>query len=224
MRLHSVVVLAVLLPAFAQQSVTFPDPGQKTQVEADVYGSGTQCVILAHGGRFTKESWKKQAQILADSGFAVLAIRFRGDSINPDGSPNSAGSPADNADDVLAAVTYLYRKGATTVSAVGASLGGDAVGEANAKLTPGRLSRIVILGSSGGSTPEKLTGRKLFIVARDDKSASGLRLPEIKLHYERAPEPKKLMILDGSAHAQFLFDTDQGPSVMNQIVRFLRKP
>jgi dienelactone hydrolase len=210
--------------AFGQRLVTFPLPGQPVEIQADLYGSGTRGVVLAHGGRFHKESWKKQAQALADAGFLVLAVRFRGDAFNPDGSPDSSGSTADNAADVLAAVSYLHRSGAKTVSAVGASLGGDAVGEADAQSKPGNIARIVLLGSSGGDHPEKLSGRKLFIVARDDRSGSGLRLPEISSNYERAPQPKKLVILKGSAHAQYLFDTDQGPRLLSDILRFLSEP
>jgi dienelactone hydrolase len=227
MRLPILAALSIsLLPmaGFGQQSVTFAVPGRASRVNADLYGSGSKYVILAHGGRFAKESWKRQAESLAGAGFAALAVRYRGDTVHPDGSPNAAGSNSDNAEDVIAAVTYSYAQGATTVFGVGGSLGGDALGEADAKLEPGRISRIVILGSSGGSAPEKLTGRKLFIVARDDRSGSGLRLPEIRKHFERVPEPKKLVVLDGSAHAQFLFDTDQGSTVMDQIFRFFQEP
>ena len=35
-------------------------------VYADVYGTGDRGVVLAHGGRFNKESWTTQAQALAD--------------------------------------------------------------------------------------------------------------------------------------------------------------
>ena len=144
----------------AQQLVRFPIVDKTGEVEADLYGSGTQGVVLAHGGRFHKESWKKQAEVLAQSGFLVLAVRFRGDGFNPDGSPGAFGSTADNAADVLAAVSYLHARGAKTVSAVGASMGGDAVGEADAGSAPGNLDRIVLLASSGGDAPEKLNGRK----------------------------------------------------------------
>jgi dienelactone hydrolase len=209
--------------AFAQRPVTFPLSDRTGQVQADLYGSGTRAVALAHGGRFNKESWKKQAEILADAGFLVLAVRFRGDKINPDGSPSAEGSGPDNTADVLAAVSYLRQNGAKTVSAVGGSLGGDAVGEANAKM-PGAIDRIVLLGSSGGDSPERLNGRKLFIVARNDANGDGLRLPGISKHYERAPQPKRLIVLEGSAHAQFLFATDQGPRLMNDILHFLSEP
>jgi hypothetical protein len=210
--------------AFGQRPVTFPLTDKSAQIQADLYGSGKRGILLAHGGRLNKESWKKQAEILADSGFKVLAIRFRGDSFNPDGSPGSFGSNADNAADVLAGVSYLRQTGATSISAVGASLGGDAVGEASTRVTPGSIDRIVLLASSGGDAPERLAGRKLFIVARGDRNSSGLRLDEITRHYARASQPKKLVVLEGSAHAQFLFDTDQGPRLLNEILSFLTEP
>jgi pimeloyl-ACP methyl ester carboxylesterase len=226
-KLPTLAVLSLTFPAsfaLAQRPVTFPLPGQSAQIQADLYGGGTRGVILAHGGRFNKESWKKQAAVLANSGFLVLALRFRGDGFNPDGSPGAFGSDADNTTDVLAAVSYLHQIGAKTVSAIGGSMGGDAVGDANTKSKPDAIERIVFLGSSGGDASEKLTGRKLFIVARDDSNGEGLRLPGITKHYERAPQPKKLVIVEGSAHAQFLFDTDQGPRVLNEILRFLSEP
>jgi len=219
-----VLVAMAASHAIGQKPVVFPLLSGQGQVQADLYGRGARGVVLAHGGRFNKESWTPQADILAKAGFLVLSVRFRGDGLNPDGSTGSFGSAADNAADVLAAVAYLCGIGAKTVSAVGGSFGGDAVGDADAASKPGTFDRIILLASSGGDSPEKLNGRKLFIVARDDTSGDGLRLPEITKHYERAPQTKKLVILEGSAHAQFLFATDQGPRLMDEILRFLSEP
>src|SRR5690348_16768649 len=47
-------------------------------IYADVYGTGSRGVVLAHGGRFTKESWEPQARSLVNAGFFVLAFDFRG--------------------------------------------------------------------------------------------------------------------------------------------------
>ncbi len=47
-------------------------------VYAHEYGTGDHAVVLAHGGRFTKESWEDQAPVIAGTGFRVLAIDFRG--------------------------------------------------------------------------------------------------------------------------------------------------
>jgi len=48
-------------------------------IHADQYGKGDRGVVLAHGGRFNKESWLQQALLLAQAGFRVLAIDFRGE-------------------------------------------------------------------------------------------------------------------------------------------------
>ena len=60
------VALALTTLAAGQQTVSFPtlDGGQ---IYADIYGSGSRAVILAHGGRFNKESWRDQAQTLASA-------------------------------------------------------------------------------------------------------------------------------------------------------------
>jgi dienelactone hydrolase len=123
--------------------------------------------------------------------------------------------------DVLAGVRYLRGNGAKTVSVVGASLGGWAAADASIRSEPGEIDRLVFLGSSPTKDAEKLKARSLFIVARNDTSGDGPRLPGIRAQYEKAPEPKELIIVDGSAHAQFLFQTDQGEKVMREILHFL---
>jgi pimeloyl-ACP methyl ester carboxylesterase len=227
MRLSFLTIAAALLaiPLSAQRPVSIPvvDPssGKTTQIQADLYGHGPRALLLLHGGRFNKESWRKQAPVFAHAGFLVLAINFSGDHPNPDGSPGSYGSDADNAADVLAAVAYLHQHGATSISAIGGSLGGDAVGNAEAQSATGLFDKMVFLGSEGGDHPEKLRGGKLFIVARDDSNGSGPRLPSITRHYNQAPDPKQLIVIDGSAHAQFLFPTPEGPHLLRLLLDFL---
>jgi dienelactone hydrolase len=209
----------------AQRQVSIPvvdsSSGKIARIQADLYGSGSRAVLLAHGGRFNKDSWRKQAPILARAGFLVLAINYLGDTFNPDGSPSALGSDDDNAIDVEAAARYLHGIGAKSISAIGASLGGDAAGEAEARSQAGIFDKMIFLGSEGGDAPEKLKGRKLFIVAREDSNGSGPRLPGISKCYEQTPEPKQLIVLKGSAHAQFLFDTGEGPQLMREILKFL---
>ena len=122
---------------------------------------------------------------------------------------------------MLAALRYLKAHGAKTVSVVGGSFGGGAAGDASIKFVLGEIDRIVFLGAAPNLSAEKLKSRSLFIVARDDGNDSGLRLPGIRAQYEKAPQPKELIVLDGSAHAQFLFQTDQSTRVMHEILRFL---
>jgi pimeloyl-ACP methyl ester carboxylesterase len=217
------ILLFATAVAVAQQTVSFPtsDGGR---ICADLYGQGTRGVVLAHGGRFNKESWKEQAQELVARGFRVLAIDFRGFGCST-GPGQSDFDHAPFAKDVLAAVRYLKANGAGTVSVIGGSFGGSAAGDASIESAPGEIDRIVLLGGAPNLSAEKLKSRSLFIVARDDTSGSGgPRLPGIRAQYERAPQPKELIVLDGSAHAQFLFQTDESSRVMREIVQFLSKP
>jgi len=207
----------------AQERVSFPtqDGGL---IYADIYGNGDHGVVLAHGGRFNKESWEEQALALAAAGFRALAIDFRGygQSRGP-GQADPLSAPLHF--DVLAAVRYLRQTGAKTVSIIGGSMGGGAAAAALVEANPGEIDRLVLLGSEAGSSPEKLKGRKLFITARDDTTASGTpRLIRIRQQYERAPDPKELVILEGFAHAQFIFQTEQGERLMREILRFLSAP
>ncbi|MBV8903491.1 MAG: alpha/beta fold hydrolase, partial [Acidobacteriia bacterium] len=96
------LALAMAALTSAQQSISLlaEDGGR---VCADLYGQGNRAVVLAHGGRFNKESWQVQASALASEGFRVLAIDFRGFgcSTGP-GQADFDNAPFEN--DVLAAV------------------------------------------------------------------------------------------------------------------------
>jgi pimeloyl-ACP methyl ester carboxylesterase len=203
------------------QEVSFPTPDGGL-IYANLYGTGKRAVVLAHGGRFTKESWEKQAQVLVEAGFRVLAIDFRGRGKSRGGTEaQSAGGGVRL--DVLAAIRYLRRSGVKTVSVIGASFGGSAAAEASIEAEKGEIEGLILLAHSPVAHPEKMKGRKLFILARDDFSGDNKipRLPKIREQYEKAPGPKELVLLEGSAHAQFIFETDQGERLMREILRFL---
>jgi pimeloyl-ACP methyl ester carboxylesterase len=217
-----IAILAVLFSqaAGAQSAVSFPAEDGGT-VYADVYGKGEKGIVLAHGWRFNKESWEKQARILEGAGYRVLAFDFRGygKSRGPgDSDPMSAPLHLD----VLAAVRYLRNTGAKSVSVIGGSMGGAAAGDASIEARPGEIDRLVFLGAAPNSPAEKLKSPALFIVARDDTSGDGPRLPGIRAQFDKAPQPKKLVILEGSAHAQYLFQTDQAERVLREILHFLK--
>ena len=209
------------MPAvFAQEhvSIATQDGGL---IFADLYGgTADRGVVLAHGGRFNKASWAKRARELEEAGFRVLAFDFRGygESRGP-GQSDVFTAPLHL--DVLAAVRYLHRAGAKTVSVIGGSLGGGAAGDASIASLPGEIDRVVYLGAAPNGPAEKLKSGSLFLIARDDANADGPRLPGVRAQFEKAPEPKELIVLDGSAHAQFLFQSDQAQRVMREILRFL---
>jgi pimeloyl-ACP methyl ester carboxylesterase len=192
-------------------------------IYADLYGTSRRGIVLAHGGRFTKESWQPQAQLLVRAGFQVLAFDFRGFG-KSHGPGDSDILTAPMQLDVLAAVRYLRKKGATTVAVMGASLGGRAAADASIASQPGEISRLILLAAEGNGPAEQIKAPLLVIVARDDANNEGLRLPHIRTWFDKAPQPKELVLLSGSAHAQFLFETDQADRVMQEVVRFLSSP
>ncbi len=203
--------VAVIIPA--------PDGGA---IQADVHGSGPRAVLLLHGGRFDRSSWKPQAATLAAAGFRVVAIDFRASVEARAGRDTGCGYDAVClAKDVHAAVDYLRGSGATSVAIVGASLGGGAAAQAAIEARPGRIDRVVLLAHTTIDHPERLRVPALFIVARDDANAGGPRLPGIRAQYEKAAGPKELVVLDGAAHAQLLFTSPHGDEVLRRVLRFL---
>jgi len=196
------------------QEVSFPTQDGGV-VYADLYGAGRRGVVLAHGMRFDKASWKDQATQLASAGFRVAAIDFRGYG-RSHGGPNSH-SPRDEMYlDVLAGVEYLRCHGAETVAVMGASMGGGASANAAVNAKPGTIDGLVLLAPVPIQSPERIPGPTLFIVAQGDPITP--RVPE---QFERAPQPKEMLVLDGSAHAQFLFATEQSERLMKAILGFL---
>ena len=95
-------------------------------------------------------------------------------------------------------------------------MGGGAAANASIHTRPGEIDRLILLAPVPVQEPERLTGPKLFVVSRGDALAA-----KVQGQFEKAPEPKELLILDGSAHAQFLFETDQGERLMKKILEFL---
>jgi hypothetical protein len=42
----------------------------------------------------------------------------------------------------------------------------------------------------------------------------------LREQYEKAPQARELLVLEGSAHAQYLFQTEQGERVIQEILPF----
>ena len=65
--------------------------------------------------------------------------------------------------------------------------------------------------------PEDLKAASILYIASRDEGLA----PTVRAQYERAPQPKKLVLLDGSAHAQNIFATAQAQHLSDVIVQFL---
>jgi len=219
--MRNAFIMAVVFVASvaAQRTVSFPTSDGGT-IFADLYGTGTRAVVLVHGGQFNKESWTPQAKQLVAAGYEVLAINLRGYG-KSHGPGDSDPMDAPLHLDVIAAVHYLKEHGAKSVFVVGGSMGGSAAGDASISSPPGEIDRLVLLGAAPNLPADKLKSPILYVVARDDANDDGPRLPGIRKQYEISPQPKRLIIVEGSAHAQFLFQTNESERVMKAILDFM---
>jgi len=211
--LASVLSIAALsvLAASSPRDVGFvtSDGGR---IDADLYGQGPRAVVFAHGAIFNKQSWAPLAKRIAAAGYRALAIDFRGY------GKSRAGKNAGALDqDVLAAVRWLHAQGAKSVSVVGGSMGGGAAGKAATEVGKGEIDKLVLLSPMPIPHPEKLKANSiLYIASRDEGLAETVRE-----QYARAPQPKRLVMLPGSAHAQNIFATAQAQQLGDVIVQYL---
>src|SRR5258708_6646928 len=166
MRKLAIAALMMTGVTAAPREVSFPTADGGV-IWADLYGAGSRGVVLAHGARFDKGSWGKEAEVLAKAGFRVLAIDFRGYGQSR-GEDKSAPGSGEKYQDILAAVRYLREIGATTVSVIGASMGGGAAATASIHARPGEIYCLILLAPVPLAEPERLTGSKLFVVSRGD--------------------------------------------------------
>ena len=214
--LVALALFAIAFAATAAQSpkdVSFPTADGGV-VDADLYGEGARGVVFAHGAIFNKQSWAPLAKRIADLGYRALAIDFRGY------GKSHGGSEAYGLDqDVLAAVRWLHGQGVQSVSVIGGSMGGGAAARAATEIGPGQIDKLILLSPVPIEHPDQIkAGSILYIASRNESLASNIRQ-----QYARAPEPKQLVLLDGSAHAQNIFATGQSQHLSETILKFLTK-
>lgn len=168
--------------------------------EAIVWGEGERGAVLAHGAVYDAASWEDQAQRIAKNGAVALAVEDT------------------SAQSVAEADRYLKdERGVRDVTLVGASAGtGGVLGAAEGN--PGLADGVILLSGTGdvsglGEYP------KLIVASKGEGLA-----PEVRRMVEEAPGGRnKALILPGDAHAQAIFETDQGERLVRAILRLLRE-
>jgi pimeloyl-ACP methyl ester carboxylesterase len=183
------------------------------RIFANLYGQAKHGVVLAHGKVFNKDSWEPFATELSEKNFQVLAIDFRGYGKSQPGTQGRVFH-----EDVLAAVQYLRKEGAEKVSIIGGSMGGLAALEAALRTRPGEIHKLILLSPVPIDEPEKARADDILFIASEEE---GLR-PQIEAQFEKTQGSKELKILEGGAHAQHIFNTDQGDALKKLILDFLK--
>lgn len=168
--------------------------------EALVWGDGDYGVVMAHGAIYDAASWKPQAQQIAQNGMVALAVE--------DTSANN----------LIAAVDYLKEeRNVQDVALMGASAGASAALQA-AEETSGVPDQLILLSGSGDVSGLE-SYPKLFVASEGEGLAEEVR----EMTEEAAGDQNKVLILPGSAHAQAIFETDQGGKLMQAILERLQK-
>lgn len=195
------------------QSISFTTSDDAT-IYANYYPSGEHAVILAHGAIFNKESWEKLAQELTANGISVLAIDFRGYGQSTTGKKSNGKYL-----DILGAINFLQKQSKIKeISIIGASMGGGAAAKASTHSKTGDIKKLILLSPMPISKPEQLKGDILYIVSKKEAIAQ-----TIKAQFDKTPKPKRLVEIEGSAHAQHIFKTNQAKSLTAIIIDFLKE-
>lgn len=163
-----------------------------------LWASGERSVLLLHGAAYDAASWEAEARALASQGFTVLAI----EELSPDAARDGMG--------------YLLDAcGASGVTVIGASAGGGPALEVLAD-EPAGISGLILLSATGdvsalGEYP------KLFVASEGE----GLTERLTAMADESPGDRNETLILPGSAHAQAIFESDQGDVLVDAILTFL---
>lgn len=158
------------------------------------WGDGDRGVVLAHGAAFDAASWSDQAPLIADQGFTVVAV----EDIRPDAIAN--------------AVQALQSEGIEDVALVGGSAGADAVLRL-ASDQPNLPAQLILL--SPNSVVDGLGDEPKLFIASEEESVADV---STQLADAGPGSDNRAVLLPGSAHAQNIFDTDQGETVVQLIL------
>jgi pimeloyl-ACP methyl ester carboxylesterase len=167
---------------------------------AIVWGEGNRGVVLAHGASYDAGSWEPQGRELGANGVVAVAVE--------DTTPGSLRS----------AIDYLKKeRGVERVALIGASAGTGPVLQVAGE-NPEEVSQIILLSGIGdvsglGEYP------KLFVASEGEEIAERVR----RMADEAPGDQNEALILPGEAHAQAIFQAEEGRRLMRVILERLEK-
>ena len=199
-------VITLLTSAMAWQpshadkpiAVSFTHNGRT--VHGLLWGKGAYGVVLSHGAVYDAASWAPLAADIARNGMVALSL----EDVEPD--------------DIMEANSYLHEKhGVKAVALIGASAGGSTAITAMSQ-TPQKWDQIILLSSVGDVSGLGLAP-KLFVASEDEGMADAVR----RMAKEAQGKQNEMLIFKGSAHAQAIFRTPNGPRLTSAILERLIK-
>jgi pimeloyl-ACP methyl ester carboxylesterase len=163
-----------------------------------LWGKGSYGVILSHGAIYDAASWTPLALNIAKNGIVALALE--------EVEPN----------DILAAHSFLREKyGVKAIGLIGASAGGSTALSAMEE-SPKQWDQLILL-SSTGDVDRIGTAPKLFVASEGEGMAETLQ----RMAKDSPGTQNDVLLLKGSAHAQAIFRTSEGPRLTRAILECL---
>ncbi len=194
LRAATALILLSLAACGPATSGTEIDVGGSTAV---TWGEGAYGVVLAHGASRDAASWEEQATAMAEQGATVVAVE--------DISPEAIGE----------AVRHMQEDGIEEVALVGGSAGADAILQL-AVAEPDLPDQLILL--SPNSVVDGLGDEpKLFIASEEEPVADVSQ----RLGDSAPGQDNQVVLLPGSAHAQGIFESDEGERVTTLILQRL---
>lgn len=173
-------------------------------------------VVCAHMFPSDQKSYEALAKRLSSVGYPVLTFNFRGYGAS-EGTKDIARIPLD----LNAAVRFMAER-TTCMVLIGASMGGTAsLIEGNHPKVQGVLTLsapVAFRGLDARAKVSELKPPKLFIAAKGDAPA----YDSAKYLYAHAPDPKEILLVEGSEHGTNLFTGPSASLVMRRLMDFLQ--
>lgn len=230
----SLLVLLILTGCSAEpeadladsREVSFP-ASDGVRLEGRMFGDGTSAVVLSHMRPSDQTSWFRFAGRLADAGYLVLTYDFRGYCPGAEGGCSQGTRDiAAMWQDVVGAIEFVRSRGATSVSLVGASMGGTASLVAAARegvdvravvtlSAPASVEGLVV----DGALLSRVSVGKLFIAGVGDAVAAS----DAQSLFAQAPPPKRVEIVPADDHGTDLLTGGRAEDVRRLIETFLEQ-
>lgn len=179
--------------------IIFDESGDK-QLAGTLYGDGETAIILANMTAGGEQQWDPFVAVVDKQKFTTLTFNYR--------SVNNVGA------DIKLILGWLREQGFERVICIGASLGTQACGLIARE--PEIVGTILISGPVNINVAE-LTYPKLLIASTRDSFSI-----DIKAGYERAAEPKELLLFENnSAHGADIFSSSDGDTFLTRLLDFV---
>jgi len=98
-------------------------------------------------------------------------------------------------------------------------MGAHAATKAATLAEAGDVDRMVLLSPGTFNNPDAMKANAFLIMASRDEKI----IDQVRALYEKTPDPKRLELFEGTAHAQHLFGTGHAERLTDRIVSFLRE-